>query len=468
MNKNIIVTAVIALLLGSGLGYWLSTDKSTGSAPTQPAKSEAVVLFYRSAMNPAITSPVPAKDDMGMAYVPVYAEENAGAGAPAGTVKIDATMVQDIGVRTTAATRTTLSRSIDTIGRVTYDEERVARLHPKYDGWVDQQFIDKTGEPVKKGSMLFSIYSPQLVATQEEYLLALDGAEKLKDSPFADVREGAANLLRSSKERLQLLDVPEHQIKQLTVTRKSIKNLHIQSPFDGIVMNIGAREGEYITPRTELYMIADLSRIWVLVDIYEDDIPWVHTGDTAEMQVASIPGRTFIGKVAYIYPYLEAKTRTNKVRLEVDNPNLDLKPEMFANVKIQASRQIDAVVVPSEAIVRTGTHEQLFIQRAPGQFSPRQVTVGVSADGLTQIVNGLKVGEIVVTSSQFLIDSESKLKEATAKMMAVGKPNTETATEGKDTQQIQPKAPMETHQPETKSTNGSAKPKMDMDMGDKK
>jgi len=457
MNKNIVITAVIALLIGGGIGYWLSLDKAAGSSTQEVASSEPKVLYYRNPMNPAITSPTPAKDEMGMDYIPVYAEDNqqqeqnplfyrnpmnpnitspvpakdemgmdyipvypeesTGSKAPAGTVRIDPTVVQDMGVRTTAVKRTTLSRNIRTIGRVTYDEQLVARLHPKYDGWVEKLFIDKTGERIKKGSMLLSIYSPQLVATQEEYLLALDNAEKLKDSPFADVRDGAESLLRSSRERLQLLDVPEHQIAQLTAERKVMKGMHIHSPFDGIVMNIGAREGQRLTPETELYMIADLTRVWVIVDLYEDDIPWVRTGDTAKMKVAGIPGRTFTGKVAYIYPYLEAKTRTIKVRLEFANPGLALKPDMFANVDIQSNRKLDAIVVPSEVIVRTGTQEQVFVQRSPGKFEPRYVTVGVSANGQTQIMNGLEPGEIVVTSSQFLLDSESKLKEATAKML---------------------------------------------------
>jgi len=203
--------------------------------------------------------------------------------------------------------------------------------------------------------------------------------------------------------------------------------MHIHSPFDGIVMSIGAREGQRLTPETELYMIADLTRVWVIVDLYEDDIPWVHTGDTAKMKVAGIPGRVFTGKVAYIYPYLEAKTRTIKVRLEFDNPGLALKPDMFANVDIQSNRKLDAVVVPSEVIVRTGTQEQVFVQRSPGQFEPRNVTIGVSANGQTQIVKGLEPGEIVVTSSQFLLDSESKLKEATAKMLEYAKSNSGAA-----------------------------------------
>ncbi|MDQ6992408.1 MAG: efflux RND transporter periplasmic adaptor subunit [Mariprofundus sp.] len=474
MSKNIVITAVLALVIGGGVGYLASSGKLIDQGVQKSDSDQRKVLFYRNAMNPEVTSPVPAKDtmgmdyvavyaeddapaerkplfyrnpmnpaitspvaskdEMGMDYIPVYPEGSAGAGLPAGTVRIDATAVQNIGVRTTKAKLASLSRNVRTIGRVTFDEQRVARLHPKYDGWIEKLLIDKTGDPVKKGSMLASIYSPQLVATQEEYILALNSVDMLKNSPFPDVRKGAISLLRSARERLELFDVPAHQIRKLRNERKIMKGMHIHSPFDGIVMNIGAREGQRITPETELYMIADLSRVWVIVDLYEDDMPWVREGDMADMKVAGIPGQIFTGKVTYIYPYLEAKTRTIKIRLEFDNPELALKPDMFANVVVKASRQVDAVVVPSEAIVRTGEHEQLFVQRAPGQFEPRKVTIGVASDGQTQIVEGVEAGEIVVTSSQFLIDSESKLKEATAKMMQLAKPKPEVAAPDMDMQ----------------------------------
>ena len=421
MNKQTLITAAIMLLLGSAGGYWFASQGDGVPQIGGETGQERKVLFYRNPMNPAITSPVPAQDEMGMDYIPVYADAGGDSDAPAGTVTINPTVVQNIGVRTVKAERKTLSRTIRTVGRVTFDEERVARLHPKYDGWVEKMFIDRTGDHVSKGTMLMAIYSPQLVATQEEYLLALGNARVLKDSPFPDVREGAQSLLLSARERLELLDVPKHQIRQLESKRKIMKGVHIHSPFDGIVMKIGARDGQRITPETELYMIADLSRVWVIVDLYEDDLPWVREGDSAEMKVAGIPGRTFSGKVSFIYPYLEAKTRTVKIRLEFDNPELALKPDMFANVTVSAGKQINAVIVPSEAIIRTGEQEQVFVQRAPGKFEPRKVVIGVDSEGQVQIVEGLKAGETVVTSSQFLIDSESKLREATAKMLEAGK-----------------------------------------------
>ncbi len=384
----------------------------------KPAKKERKPLFYRNPMNPAITSPVPAKDEMGMDYIPVYADEEESAEEePAGTVKIDPVTVQNIGVRTAVVERRALSHEIRTVGRVSYDEERLARLHPKTEGWIEKQFIDKTGEPVRRGTILLSIYSPQLVATEQEYLLALANLETLKESPYPDIRRGAEELVHTARERLRFLDVPEHQIRELEQTRKIKKSLHIHSPFDGIVIAIGAREGQYVTPATELYQIADLSKIWVYADVYEYELPWVKEGDVAEMTLEAIPGRTFTGKVAYIYPYAEARTRTVKVRLEFDNPDLALKPDLFADVVIHSGRQADAIAVPEEAIVRSGERNIVFVVKGGGKFEPREVKLGLSAQGYVQILSGIREGEEVVTSSQFLIDSESKLREATAKML---------------------------------------------------
>jgi len=420
---------LIALAIGVGVGWLAATQLSEPAHDHMKAErqDERKPLFYRNPMNPAITSPVPAKDEMGMDYIPVYAGGEDDSNAPTGTVKIDPVTAQNIGVRTSFAKQKTLTRDIRTVGRVDFDEKRVARLHPKVEGWVEKLFVDSTGERVKKNTMLLAVYSPQLVSSEEEYLLALKSAETLKDSPFPDIREGAASLARSARERLELLDVPAHQLMELENNQKIIKNLHIHSPFDGVVIDIGVREGQYVTPGTELYTIADLSRVWVYVDIYEDEMPWVQNGDAARMQVTGVPGRTFSGRVAYIYPYLDAKTRTNKVRLEFNNGELLLKPDMFAHVTLQTSRQLDAVVVPGEAIVRTGSREQVFIVKGDGKFEPREVKLGISADGEVQILEGVRPGEEVVSSAQFLIDSESKLNEATAKMLA---PATETQGHG--------------------------------------
>jgi len=423
MIKKIIAVAIITLALGAGGGYWLASrhmDVSMGmdtSVKDSKADNRKKPLYYRNPMNPTVTSPVPAKDNMGMDYIPVYADDASDGSVP-GTVVIDPTVEQSIGVRTALASRKEISRTIQTVGRVDFDEELLTRLHPKISGWIEKLFVDETGAAVKPDTMLLSIYSPQLVASEEEYLLALKNVETLKASPFPDIRQGAENLLRSSRERLELLDVPAHQVEKLKKTRKIMKALHIHSPATGIILRVGAREGQHVTPNTELYAIADLSRVWAYVDIYEYEIPWVRLHDKAEMHLAALPGQTFKGKITYIYPYLDPKTRTNKVRLEFDNTEGLLKPDMFADVSIRASHRVNAIVIPSEAIIRTGRIPKVFVKTGKGRFEPRNVRLGLQTNGETEILEGIKNGELVVTSAQFLIDSESSLKEAAAKMVA--------------------------------------------------
>jgi len=422
MSKPLITFALAATLgLGFGGGYWLSNAGIVPSqTESQPQSAERKVLFWRNPMNPAITSPVFAKDEMGMGYLPVYADGNSSGGdEPAGTVTIDPVTVQNIGVRTAKAERRNLARELNALGRVDFNEERLARLHPKTSGWIEQLRVDETGVRVNKNTILLGLYSPELVAAQREYLVAMENWEAVQKSGIARMKKSAKNLLRSSRERLELFDVPAHQIKELEKSRKIKKQLHIHSPFAGRVMHIGARDGQYITPKDELFLIADLSRIWVNVDIYEDDLPWMKIDDPAVMTVRAAPGHIFRGKVTFIHPTMQKKSRTVRVRLEFDNPDLVLKPGMFANVVLHTDEQPNAVVVPSEAIIRSGVREQVFVVREPGKFEPRLVTLGVSAGGYTQILEGVEPGEEVVTSSQFLIDSESKLREATAKMMAV-------------------------------------------------
>lgn len=418
MNNRTIFTSLgiaVALAIGATAGFWYGGTKS--EAPTTARTTEEIrkPLFYRNPMNPEVTSPVPAKDNMGMDYIAVYADEDSST-SPPGTVLIDPVTTQSIGVRTAVAEQRTLSRDIHTVGRVDYDEQRIVRLHPKTEGWIEELFIDTTGQSIRTDAILLSIYSPQLVSTQQEYLLALSNLETLSKSPFEDVRRGAESLVATALERLELLDVPAHQINDLKSTREVKKQLHIHSPAKGTVINVGAREGQYVTPQTELYFIADLSRVWVFVDVFEEELPWVRVGDEAEMQVKGVPGTVFKGQLTYIYPYAERQTRTIKARLEFSNEELLLKPEMFADVTIRSQPRGDVVAVPAEAVVRSGIREKLFIVTEPGKFEPREVVVGVSSEGWTEIAEGIEPGEEVVVSAQFLIDSESKLREAASKM----------------------------------------------------
>jgi Cu(I)/Ag(I) efflux system membrane fusion protein len=409
------VYAGIALVLGLAAGYVLFGGESAAPVATgeAPAAASNEPLYYRNPMNPAITSPVPAKDHMGMDYIPVYAEDEAG---PVGTVKIDPVVRHNIGLRTTVAERKSMSRAIRTPGRVTYDEQKLVRLHPKVEGWIQSIYIDKTGQPVEYDDILLSIYSPKLVSTQQEYLLALKNFEALKDSPFDDIREGARTLAASARERLVLLDVPHHQIVELEESREIKEGLHIHAPAGGTLLEVGARQGQYVTPATQLYLIADLSRVWVYADIYEYELPWISEGDRVEMTLASVPGRSFVGSLDYLFPYAESKTRTTKVRLIFDNPDRVLRPETFADVTIFAAEKPNQVVVPSEAVVRSGDYNQVFVVNSAGNFEPRRVELGVESQGEVAIVEGLAAGERVVISAQFLVDSESSLRAATARM----------------------------------------------------
>ncbi|NIO39381.1 MAG: efflux RND transporter periplasmic adaptor subunit [Burkholderiales bacterium] len=432
MNKSIIFTAIITLLVGMASGYWFA--RGSGEAPPAASSNSRQPLFYRNPMNPSVTSPVPAKDSMGMDYIPVYAEDNNEEKDAAGTVKVDPVVTQSIGIRTAAARRTSMTRTIRAVARVDFDEQAMARLHPKTDGWIEELRVDKTGETVEKDAILLSIYSPRLVSTQQEYLLALENLDALKSSPFDDIRRGAEELAVSSRERLQFFDVPEHQIRELEQTREIQKNLHIHAPVAGTVISIGAREGQYVTPRTELYMIVDLSRVWVYADIYEYELPWVQVGDEVEMTLAGIPGRTFTGELDYIYPYAEARTRSIKVRLAFDNPDLLLKPEMFAEVVIKSDKLVDTIVIPSEAVIRSGKSNRVFVVRAPGKFEPVIVELGFQSAGQVAVLAGVEEGDEVVISAQFLVDSESSLREAAVKMMEAqdNEPASGTEMEGMD------------------------------------
>ncbi|MBL4820603.1 MAG: efflux RND transporter periplasmic adaptor subunit [Gammaproteobacteria bacterium] len=420
MNRSIVITATVMLAAGLGLGYWLSLAVTRNVPPQmdglEQLSADEKPLFYRSPMNPNVTSPVPAKDAMGMNYVPVFAD-GASNGGVIGTVVIDPVVVQNIGVRTAIATRTSLSRTVRAVGRVDFNEESMVRLHPRVEGWIEDLLVDRTGDLVNEGDALLSIYSPLLVSTQQEYLLALNNLAALEKSAFDEIRRGARDLITSSRERLRLLEVPEHQIQELEESREVTDIVHIHTPVSGTVINIGSRQGQYVTPVTELYMIVDLSQVWVYADVYEYELPWVKVGDEVEMTLASVPGRTFTGSLDYIYPYAEANTRTTQVRIIFENSELLLRPDMFADIAILSDTQDDVIVIPSEAVIRSGSETQVFIVSSPGKFEPCVVDLGIESNGQVIVLDGVETGEEVVTSAQFLVDSESKLREATAKML---------------------------------------------------
>lgn len=378
----------------------------------KPQAKQRKIKYWQAPMTPGYTSDKPGKSPMGMDLVPVYEDEGDGGNG----IRINPTVVQNIGVKTVIAKVKTLRREIRTIGNLTYDERLVTHIHTKYEGWIEKLYVDFTGQEVKEHDLLAEIYSPQLVSTQEELLLAMKYNQTLKDSPFSEISLGAQSLLDSSRRRLELFDVPEHQIEELIRNQKITKAMHIHSPVRGFVIKKYAQQGMYIKPGMSLYTIADLSNIWVLGDIYEYELPWIRIGQEVEMQLAYFPGKKFKGKVTFIDPFLDPKTRTVKVRMEFDNPGWQLKPDMYANVILKSVIARKAIAIPEESVIHAGEKNIVIVQNKKGGFESREVILGPEAGDFVQVIKGIKAGEKIVTSSAFLIDSESNLREALSKM----------------------------------------------------
>jgi len=379
---------------------------------TKLNKSKRKIKHWKAPMNPTFIRNKPGKGPMGMDLVPVYDDGS----TVAGQIKISPAVVQNIGLKTEKVKRRTLKHEIRTVGNLTYDERKVHHVHTKYGGWIEKLHVDFTGQEVKKDDLLLEIYSPELVSTQEELVLALKYKESLKDSAYQELTESADSLLASTKRRLELFDVPAHQIEALIRDKKITKTMHIHSPVRGFVIKKIALHGMHVQPGMSLYMIADLSNIWVLADIYEYEIPWIKVGQYAEMNLSYFPGKKFVGKVTFIDPFLNPATRTLKVRMEFPNPKWKLKPDMYANVTIKSTIAKRGLTVPENAVIHSGEKTLVVIAKDSGRYESREVTLGVLAQGYYRVIKGLRNGEKVVASSNFLIDSESKLQEAIGKL----------------------------------------------------
>ena len=391
----------------SGMGK----SQDQGTAKSTP-RGERKVLYYYDAMNPSHTSDKPGLASDGMQLVPKYADEDEGIGnMPVGTVKIAEGKQQLIGVQTATVERERLFRTIRAVGQITADETKLAHVHLKVNGSIEQVYVDFVGQLVKKGQPLFTLYSPDLVATEQEYLIARRGKQYLGNSIFPEVSQGADSLLRSARERLRLWDISDDQIKKLDETGEVTRTLTFYSPVDGFVTDRKAFPQTNVTPDMELYTVADLSTIWATAEIYEYEVPYVHLGQQAQMELSYFPGRTYSGRVTYIYPTVDPQTRTVKVRLEFPNPKFELKPQMFSEVllKIDYGNQL---VVPPDAILDSGEKQTIFVALPDGYFEPREVTIGARLEDKVVVLSGLKAGERIVTSGNFLIDSESRLKSA--------------------------------------------------------
>ncbi|HEV8335807.1 MAG TPA: efflux RND transporter periplasmic adaptor subunit [Candidatus Polarisedimenticolia bacterium] len=382
-------------------------------APAQgPPPAPRKRLLYRSTMNPSEVSDHPGKDSMGMEMVPVEMEEPGEGGVEGlAPIQIPSRRRQLIGVRTTIAKRSPLTRTLRTVGRVAIDESRLHHVHTKVEGWIEELRVNATGEPVVKGQPLLQIYSPELLATQEEFLLALKARQSLpKGAPPAS-KSRMEELVESSRRRLLLFDLTPGQIEKLEKTGVPTRTVILYSPLSGIVLERKVTHGERIDPSMALLEVADLSRVWVLASVYEYELPFVKVGQKATMTLAYLPGRAFTGRVSLVYPVLDGATRTVQARIEFANPHLELKPEMYADVEILSDLG-ERLTVPESAVLSSGTRDIVFVDRGEGYFDPRIVKVGLRLPEAVEILEGLSAGESVVTSANFLVDSESKLKSA--------------------------------------------------------
>lgn len=400
-----ILTVVLAIAL---VAVVLGRDNNAGPAEHKAAQKN--VLYWVDPMHPAYKSDKPGTaPDCGMELVPVY-EGDAGPAGGAQTdvqgysnVKLTTSRQQLIGVQTGIAETRSIGRTVRTAGRVAVDETRLHTITTKFDGYIEKLHVDYTGKEVRRGQPLFSVYSPELLATQQEYLLALRAA---KQSPL---------LLESSRRRLQLWDISAADIRRLEETGQPRKSLTIASPASGFVLSKTAIEGARITAGAPLFEIAGLDRVWVVADVYETELAFVRVGAGAEVTLSYLPGRTFTGRITFITPTIDPMTRTAKVRIEVDNRDASLKPDMYAEVVIQEPART-VTVVPESSVLATGTRSVLFVVKDDGTFEPREVQTGTKSDRFIEIRSGVKPGEKVATQANFLIDSESRLKAALAQM----------------------------------------------------
>ncbi len=334
----------------------------------------------------------------------------------AGGIMVDPAKQQLIGMRMAEATYQLLDKTIRTVGRVEYDERKLKQINTKIEGWIERLYVDFTGKLVKRGEPLFTIYSPELVSTQEEYLLALQAKQQVSSSPFRQVAAAGNSLLEAARRRLLLWDITQEQIAELERTGQPTKTLTLVSPINGFVIEKMALQGMRVEPSMVLYKIADLSTVWVYADIYEYELPLVREGQQAVVRLSYYPGQIFRGRVIYVYPYLDSKTRTAKVRFELSNTaDWKLKPGMFADVELNVplGRRL---AVPREAVLDSGTRQIIFVDKGDGHFEPQEVTLGLRVEDRQEILSGLKPGTRVVASANFFLDSESKLRESMGAM----------------------------------------------------
>ena len=378
------------------------------STSTVPSPKSGKILYYRHPMGAADTSPVPKKDEMGMDYLPVYEGEL----ATPGQIQISPEKIQLLGVKTATVATRALNRSIRALGSIQIDERRVHAVAPKFEGWIQRLYVNTTGQAIKRGQSLLEIYSPELITAQQEYLIARQGQQRLQQGS-AQARGTAEHLAENALQRLHYWDIAPAQLQRLQSLEKPLDTLPLLSPVNGVVLEKPAQEGMRFMPGELLFRIVDLSTVWLLVDVFEQDIAGVRLGQGVQVHINAYPERQFSGKVGFIYPTLTTETRTVKVRVELPNGEGLLKPGLYGSVTLTAIDDKDArLAVPDSAVIDSGTRQIVLLSRGNGHFEPRAVKLGFQADGYRQVLEGMEAGDEVVTRANFLIDAESNLKSA--------------------------------------------------------
>ena len=425
MKATHVALAIVLLGAVGASSYWLGTrapavmpDGASGASTTAGAPKPRKLLYYRNPMGLADTSPTPKKDPMGMDYIAVYeGEDESGSAGPAGAaaapnqVRISTEKIQKLGVRAEAASMRLLGRTVRAAGRVEPDERRVYVIAPKFEGYVERLHVNVTGQPVAKGQPLFEAYSPEMVSAQREYAIAMQGAQALKDAN-GDAQSGMQQLAESSLTRLRNWDLSAAQVTALMKSGQVQRSISFPSPVSGVVTEKKALQGMRFMPGEMLYQVTDLSAVWVIADLSEQDIGNVRIGASAKVTVTAYPNEVFSGRVTYVYPTLKADTRSVPVRLELANPGQRLKPAMFAQVELAVGGKTAVLTVPDSAVIDTGTRRMVLVQVGDGRFEPREVELGGRGENFVEVIKGVSDGEQVVVAANFLIDAESNLKAA--------------------------------------------------------
>ncbi len=411
MKKSTIITISSCLALGLAGGYFIGKTSGGTSSNTEKSANksgEREVLYWKAPMDPNFRRDSPGKSPMGMDLVPVYADQ--AGGNDDNLIRINPGVQNNIGVRTAQVTRMDLARNIDTIGFIKINENTTQSVDVRTEGWIEKLYVKSIGDPVKKGQPLFDLYSKPLIAAQEEFLQAN--------------RLGRDSLTRAAKGRLTALGLSNAQINAIAKSGKTKRTIRIFSPQNGIVTMIGAGEGAFVKPGREVVMLTDLSSVWVLAEVFENQAAWVKPGQSVHMRIRAEPGRIWNGTVDYVYPTINGMSRTTQVRLQFDNADGALRPKGYANIQIKTDPKTNVLAIEREALIQTGQSNRVILALGDGNFGPAEVVPGMESGGKVEIISGLNAGETIVVSGQFLIDSEASLQGTMLRMSAQEPDNT--------------------------------------------